>query len=135
MRNNIAFLIINLIGAGFAVDLIVRISNGYAGFGFQWLGIIIVVLYSLWIRYFIRGNIFNKIKFFKYGGISRPYAAAAMFFLFVAMIFDLAGNGRVANGFAIITYYFLIETVIVEIINLRKKKTWKKGGGLDFADN
>ena len=122
MRNNIAFLIINLIGAVFAVDLIVRVSNGYVGFGFQWLGIIVVVLYSLWIRYFIRENILNKIKFFKYGGISRPYMAAAMFFLFVAMILDLAGNGRVANGFAMIVYYFLIETVIIEMINIRKKE-------------
>ena len=126
MRNNIVFLIINLIGAGFAVGLIVRVANGYIGFGFQWLGIIIVVLYSLWIRYYIRENILNKIKFFKYGGISRPYASAAMFFLFVAMIFDLAGNERVANGFAIITYYFLIETVIVEIINIRKKENTEK---------
>ncbi|RZD14270.1 MAG: hypothetical protein EVJ47_06265 [Candidatus Acidulodesulfobacterium ferriphilum] len=122
MRNNIAFLIINLIGAVFAVDLIVRVSNGYVGFGFQWLGIIVVVLYSLWIRYFIRENILNKIKFFKYGGISRPYMAAAMFFLFVAMIFDLSGKERVANGFAIIVYYFLIETVIIEMINIRKKE-------------
>ena len=122
MRNNIVFLILHLIGIGFAVGLIVRIANGYVGFGFQWLGIIIVVLYSLWIRYYIRENILNKIKFFKDGGISRPYALAAMFFLFVAMIFDLSGNGRVANGFAIITYYFLIETVIVEMINLRRKE-------------
>ncbi|MHB1703226.1 MAG: hypothetical protein ACYCS0_03270 [bacterium] len=126
MRNNIVFLIINLIGAGFAIDLIVRIANGYVGFGFQWLGIIIVVLYSLWIRYYIRENILNKIKFFKYGGISRPYVSAAMLFLFIAMIFDLAGNERVANGFAIIVYYFLIEVVIVEIINLRKKGSTEK---------
>ena len=122
MRNNIVFLILHLIGIWFAVGLIVRIANGYVGFGFQWLGIIIVVLYSLWIRYYIRENILNEIKFFKYGGISRPYASAAMFFLFVAMIFDLSGNERVANGFAIITYYFLIETVIVEMINLRRKE-------------
>ena len=111
---------------GAVQGLIVRIANGYVGFGFQWLGIIIVVLYSLWIRYYIRENILNKIKFFKEGGISRPYALAAMFFLFIAMIFDLSGNGRVANGFAIITYYFLIETVVVEMINLRKKENTKE---------
>ena len=126
MRNNIIFLIINLIGLGFAVDLIIRISNGYVGFGFQWLGIIIVILYSLWVRYYIRNNFLNKLKFFKDGGISRPYASAAMFFLFVAMIFDLSGNERVANGFAIITYYFLIETVVVEMINLRRKENTKE---------
>lgn len=121
MRNNIIFLIINLIGVGFAVDLIVRIANGHVGFAFQWLGIIIVILYSLWVRYYIRNNFFNKLKFFKDGGISRPYASGAMFFLFVAMIFDLSGNESVANGFAIITYYFLIETVVVEMINLKRK--------------
>ena len=128
MRNNIIFLIINLIGVGFAVDLIVRISNGSVGFGFQWLGIIIVILYSLWVRYYIRNNFFNKLKFFKDGGISRPYASAAMVFLFVAMIFDLSGYGRVANGFAIITYYFLIETVVVEMINFRRKENMKEKG-------
>lgn len=122
MKNNIIFLLINLIGLGFVIDLIVRISNGYVGFGFQWLGIIIVALYSLWVRYYLRENTLNKIKFFKEGGVSRPYASVAMFFLFVAMIFDLSGSERVANGFAIITYYFLIETVIVEMINLRKKE-------------
>ena len=128
MRNNIIFLFINLIGAGFAVDLIVRIANGLVGFGFQWLGIIIVILYSLWVRYYIRNNFFDKLKFFKDGGISRPYSLAAMFFLFVAMIFDLSGNERIANGFAIITFYFLIETVIVEMINLRRKENTKEKG-------
>ena len=125
MKNNIVFLMINLIGLGFAVDLIARISNGHIGFGFQWLGIIIIVLYSLWIRYYIRDSILNKIKFFRDGGVSRPYSLAAMFFLFVAMIIDLFGSERVANGFAIITFYFLIETVIVEMINFRKKESFK----------
>ena len=128
MKNNIIFLLINLIGFIFAADLIVRISNGYVGFGFQWLGIIIVILYSMWVRYYIRDNLLNKMKFFKEGGVSRPYAAAAMFFLFIAMIFDLSGNGRVANGFAIITYYFLIETVIIEMVSLRKKENIKTEG-------
>ena len=128
MRNNIIFLIINLIGVGFAVDLIVRIANGYVGFGFQWLGIIIVILLSLWVRDYLRGEILNKVRFFKEGGVSRPYASAAVIFLFVAMIFDLSGNERVANGFAIITYYFLIETVVVEMINFRRKENMKEKG-------
>ena len=123
--NNTVFIVLHVIGFIFAIDLIFRIAHGQVGFGFQWLGIIIIVLYSLWIRYYIRDRILNKIKFFRDGGVSRPYSSAAMFFLFVAMIFDLFGNERVANGFAIITFYFLIETVIVEMINFRKKESFK----------
>jgi hypothetical protein len=126
MKNNIIFLIVNLIGFGFAVDLIVRIFNGHVGFGFQWLGIIIVILYSLWMRYYFRENLLNKIDFFKDGGISRPYSLAAVFFLIIAMLFDLAGNERTANGFAIVAYYFLVEVVVVEIIGLRKKRSIEK---------
>lgn len=61
-----------------------------------------------------------------------PYALAAMFFLFIAMIFNLSNNERVANGFAIITYYFLIESVVAETINLRKTNDFKKKR--DFVD-
>lgn len=126
MRNNIIFLIINLIGFGFVADLVVRIFNGHIGFGFQWLGIVIIILYSLWMRYYLREKLLNKMSFSKNVGISRPYALVAVFFLFIAMLFNLAGNERVANGFAIVAYYFLIEVVIVEIINLKKKGSTEK---------
>jgi hypothetical protein len=119
--NNIVFIILHIIGFIFAVDLIFRIVHGQIGFGFQWLGLIVVILYELWVRYILREKYFNKIEFFK-TRLSAPYSLGAVLMLFIAMIIDLAGNERLANGFAIIVFYLLIATVAVEGIDSFKQK-------------
>ena len=119
--NNIVFIILHIIGFIFAVDLIFRIVHGQIGFGFQWLGLIVVILYGLWVRYILREKYFNKIEFFK-TRLSAPYSLGAVLMLFIAMIIDLAGNERLANGFAIIVFYLLIATVAVEGIDSFKQK-------------
>jgi hypothetical protein len=103
------------------VDLIFRIAHGQIGFGFQWLGLIVVILYGLWVKYILREKYFNRIEFFK-TRLSAPYSLGAVLVLFIAMIIDLAGNERLANGFAIIVFYLLIATVAVEGIDSFKQK-------------
>ncbi|MHB1644992.1 MAG: hypothetical protein EVG15_00290 [Candidatus Acididesulfobacter diazotrophicus] len=119
--NNIVFIILHIIGFIFAVDLIFRIAHGQIGFGFQWLGLIVVILYGLWVKYILREKYFNRIEFFK-TRLSAPYSLGAVLVLFIAMIIDLAGNERLANGFAIIVFYLLIATVAVEGIDSFKQK-------------
>ncbi|RZD16871.1 MAG: hypothetical protein EVJ46_01135 [Candidatus Acididesulfobacter guangdongensis] len=113
LTNNIIFIILHIVGIAFAIDLIFRIVHGKLGFGFQWLGLIVVILYGLWVRYILREKYFNKIEFFK-TRLSAPYSLGAVLMLFIAMIIDLAGNERLANGFAIIVFYLLIATVVIE---------------------
>ncbi|MHB1663648.1 MAG: hypothetical protein ACYCT7_00085 [bacterium] len=119
--NNIVFILLHIVGFAFAVDLIIRISHGQVGFGFQWLGLIIVILYGLWVRYILREKYFNKMEFFK-TRLSAPYSLLAVLMLFIAMIIDLAGNERLANGFAIMVFYLLVVTVAVEGIDSFKQK-------------
>ncbi|MHB1679001.1 MAG: hypothetical protein ACYCTB_00620 [bacterium] len=119
--NNVVFILLHIIGFIFAIDLIFRIAHGQVGFGFQWLGLIVVILYGLWVRYILREKYFNKIEFFK-TRLSAPYSLGAVLMLFIAMIIDLAGNERLANGFAIIVFYLLITTVAVEGIDSLKQK-------------
>ena len=126
--NNIVFVAIRVISFIFAIDLIFRIAHGKVGFGFQWLGLIIVILYGLWVRYILREKYFSKIEFFK-TRLSAPYSLGAVFMLFIAMIIDLAGNERLANGFAIICFYFLIATVVVEGIDSLKQRFIRKQKG------
>jgi hypothetical protein len=121
IKNNIIFIILHVIGLAFAADLIFRIVHGKVGFGFQWLGLIVVILYGLWVRYILREKYFNKIEFFK-TRLSAPYSLAAVLMLFIAMIIDLTGNERLANGFAIVVFYFLIATVVVEGIDSIKQR-------------
>ncbi len=118
--NNIIFVILHIIGLILAINMISRISHGQVDFGFQWLGLILVVLYGLWVRYFLRERYFNKIGFFK-SRFSAPYSLAAIFILFIAMIIYLSGNEKLANGFAMIVFYLLITTVTVEGIDSLKQ--------------
>lgn len=118
--NNIVFITLHIIGLIFAINMISRIAHGHVGFGFQWLGLILVILYGLWVRYLLRERYFNKIEFFK-SRLSAPYSLAAIFILFITMIIYLSGNEKLANGFGMIVFYLLIATVTVEGIDSLKQ--------------
>jgi hypothetical protein len=87
----------------------------------SWGLIVFLIMYSLWVRYYIRPLLSKKWIFFK-EKITAPYFGLSIILLFFTAIILAAKNEKVAEYLAILVYFLLIEGVILELIRFLSRR-------------